>query len=173
MFGISSSRIVHAVMSHPHADIPKAKEILESADIVFVSGGDVNAGMNVLREKNMLDFLGNLYDSGKLFFGTSAGAIMLANEWVRWPDPEDASSAELFPCLGFAPVICDCHDEESGWEELKAALELNKNGTKGYGLAAGAAVKVSPTGDIKVLSGTVHPHIRSENGINRLPDMLS
>jgi len=57
-----------------------AQDILKSADIVFISGGDVDRGIRVLREKNMIDFLTGLYQQGKLFFGTSAGAIMLAKE---------------------------------------------------------------------------------------------
>lgn len=166
------SRVKHAVLVSPRADIAEAKSILESADIIFIGGGDVDAGMRILDERNMTRFLRELYERGKLFFGTSAGAIMLASEWVRWRNHDDSSTAELFPCLDLAPIICDCHDEESGWEELKAALELKENGTRGFGLAAGSAVKVFPDGRIEVLSGTVHPHIRKDGIIKRMPDMI-
>ena len=45
---------------------------------------------------------------------------MLARRWVRWTDPHNDDSAELFPCLGFAPVFCDTHGEGDGWGELRA-----------------------------------------------------
>ena len=86
------------------ADLKRAQKILESADIIFISGGDVAAGMEVLKEKNMVGFLTGLYRQGKPFWGISAGAIMLADRWVRWTDPDDDASAELFPCLGFAGI---------------------------------------------------------------------
>ena len=139
------------MIAPPGADLKKARNILESADIVFISGGDVEAGMEILQEKNMIDFLTGLYRQGKPFFGISAGALMLAAKWVRWRDPDDDDSAELFDCLGFAPVICDAHDEQAGWEELQAALMLEKEGVKGYGLAAGSAIKVTHDGKVETI----------------------
>ncbi|MFC1920122.1 Type 1 glutamine amidotransferase-like domain-containing protein [Chloroflexota bacterium] len=167
-----ASRVFHAVITSENADINKAKDILVNADIIFISGGDVDRGIRVLREKNMIEFLNGLYKEGKLFFGASAGAIMLAKEWVRWPDPDDSSSAELFPCLDFAPVICDCHDEESGWEELKAALMLEQNNTVGYGLASGTAIKVFPDGTPEALGSAVHRYIRHNDSVERISDLL-
>ena len=79
-----------------------------------------------MQEKNITDFLVGLYKQGKPFFGISAGSIMLAQEWIRWRDPEDDTTAEIFPCLGIAPVICDTHGEEDGWEELQALIALEK-----------------------------------------------
>jgi peptidase E len=167
-----ASRITHAIISPEGADLKKARNILESEDIVFVGGGDVDMGMRVLQEKGMVEFLSNLYKEGKLFFGTSAGAIMLAKEWVRWRNPDDSSSAELFPCLDIAHVICDCHDEMGGWEELKAALLLKEVNTKGYGLVSGTALKVFPNGNLEALGGTVHQYIRHNGGTDRIEDIL-
>ena len=56
-----AGKVVHAVIAPPGSDLKKAKTILESADIVFVSGGDVEAGMEVVKEKKKLDFLTGLY----------------------------------------------------------------------------------------------------------------
>src|SRR4030042_642677 len=82
-----ADKVVHAMIAPEGADLKKAKSILESSDIIFISGGDVEAGMEILQEKKMLDFLTDLYRQGKPFFGISAGAIMLAEKWIRWPDP--------------------------------------------------------------------------------------
>jgi peptidase E len=138
------------------ADPQKAIRIIESCDIVFLSGGDVEAGMRVLEEKGMIDFLRDQYGNGKPFFGLSAGSIMLAKEWVRWRDPAVDSSAELFPCLGIAQVYCDTHDEENGWEELKVLARLIPQGSVGYGITSGTALTAYPDGSVRALGGEVH-----------------
>jgi cyanophycinase-like exopeptidase len=166
-----AGKIVHAVISSPGADMKKAKNILESADIVFISGGDVEAGMEILQEKKMIDFLTGLYRQGKPFFGISAGALMLANKWVRWPDPKDDDFAELFPCLGFAPVICDAHDEQSGWEELKVALMLEKEGIVGHGMTSGSGIKVTSDSNVTLVGGTVNRYIKQGNKVVKIVDL--
>lgn len=157
--------VTHAVMTPAKADLKKASEILQSADIIFISGGDVEAGMQVLQEKKMIALLTRLYLEGKPFFGISAGSIMLAKEWVRWRDADDDSTAELFPCLGFAPVICDTHAEEDDWEELQAALALEKDGIVGYGITSGSAIRVSPDGEIVALGGSVAQYLNQHGKI--------
>jgi peptidase E len=168
-----AGKITHAVIAPENADLDKARDILEAADIIFIGGGDVDGGMRVLRDKNMSGFLEGLFEKGKLFFGTSAGAIMLAKEWVRWRDLENADSSELFPCLNFAPVICDCHDEEGGWQELIAALELKEIGTIGYGLVSGTGIKVYPDARVKVLAEPVHRYIRKQDGVRKISDLVA
>jgi peptidase E len=168
-----AGKVTHALIAPDGADLKKAQKILDAADIVFVSGGDVEAGMEVLQAKNMVGFFHNLYRHGKPFFGISAGAIMLADRWVRWTDPDDDDSAELFPCLGYAPIICDTHDEQAGWEELQSALMLEKVGFKGYGLASGSGVKVTPDGKVEALGGTVYQYVRRAGGVDRIGDILA
>ena len=106
--------IAFAATCSRDADPGEAIQVMTSADAVFVAGGDVEAGMNVLDEEALSSAFPRLYEQGKLFFGVSAGSIMLAREWVRWTDPDDDSTAELFPCLGVAPLICDTHGEGDG-----------------------------------------------------------
>jgi peptidase E len=170
--GAGADKVTHAVIAPEGADLKKARSVLEAADIVFISGGDVEAGMFVLREKSMLGFLNDLYRQGKPFFGISAGAIMLAEKWVRWRDPDDDSSAELFPCLGFAPVFCDTHDEAAGWEELRAALSLAEEGVHGYGLATGSGIKVFSDGKVEALGGEVFQYIHRGDKVERIEDVL-
>jgi peptidase E len=171
--GAGADKVTHAVIAPEGADLKKARSVLEAADIVFISGGDVEAGMFVLREKDMLGFMNNLYRQGKPFFGISAGAIMLAERWVRWRDPDDESSAELFPCLGFAPIICDTHDEAADWEELRAALSLAEEGTHGYGLATGSGIKVFSDGKVEALGGEVYQYIHRGGKVERIKDVLT
>jgi len=166
-----ADKVVHAVIAPLSADLDKARSVLEGADIVFISGGDVEAGMEILKEKNMLDFIKRLYRQGKPFFGISAGAIMLAERWVRWRDPDDDSSAELFPCLDFAPIICDTHDEADGWEELQTALTLAEDGALGYGLATGSGIKVFSDGRVEALGGEVYQYRNRQGRVERIEDV--
>jgi peptidase E len=138
------------------ADPREAMRIIDSCNIVFMSGGDVEAGMQVLAQTGMIDFLQDRYRKGKPFFGSSAGSIILAQAWVRWRDPNANSSAELFPCLGIAQVYCDTHGEEDDWEELRVLASLIPAGTVGYGIPSGAALIANPDGSVRALGGEVH-----------------
>jgi len=145
----------------------KAKAVLDSADLVFVSGGDVEAGMDVVRDRDMAGYLCSLYKSGKPFFGVSAGSIMLADHWVTWTDPKDDSTAHTFPCLGCAPVLCDTHGEGDGWEELQALLTISPVGAIGYGIVSGTALVIESDGSITARGGEVDVFHRRKTGVVR------
>lgn len=166
-----AGRIKHALITPPKADLKKAEAIMESSDIVYISGGDVERGMQILQEKRMLEFLLELYHGGKLFFGLSAGSIMLAKEWVRWRNPEDDTTAEIFPCLNIAPVVCDTHGEQDNWEELQALMKMERNNTKGYGIVSGTAIKVYYDGQVEAMGGAVHQFINNSGTVQRIEDL--
>ncbi|MGP8080366.1 MAG: Type 1 glutamine amidotransferase-like domain-containing protein [Dehalococcoidales bacterium] len=170
--GAGSGKVRFAALASKKADVNKAKDILESSDIVYVSGGDVGHGMQILAEKNMTDFIIGLYRWGKPFFGVSAGSIMLAKEWIRWANPEDDNTAEIFPCLGITPVLCDTHGEADGWEELQALLKLEKDNTIGYGIVSGTAIKVCTDGKIEALAGAIHQYQKHNGQVERIEDIL-
>lgn len=119
----------------------------ETADAVYVSGGDVEEGMNVVVRRKIAPFLSDLYRGGKLVFGLSAGSIMLARAWVRWRDDDDLLG-NLFPCLGIADILCDTHGEKENWGELRALLKLSPESSIGYGIRAGSAIRVDPDGTV-------------------------
>jgi len=167
--GASDVRLV--ALASPRSDAAAARELLSRSDIVFVSGGDVEVGIAHLQRHGLVSYLRDLHDGGKPFFGASAGSIMLASRWVRWADPDDETSAEIFPCLGMAPVVCDTHAEDDDWEELRAFLALARNGV-GFGIPTGAALRVGPDGSLTALGAAVH-RLASRNGrVERLPDLL-
>ncbi len=130
-------------------DLAAARAVVDEADAVFVSGGDVERGISVLEKSGFAETLKKLAAEGKPFSGLSAGSLMLARAWVRWRDPEDDSTAEIFPCLGIAPVYCDAHDEESGWSELKFLLKLLPHGSTGWGIPSGGGLAVHPGGEVE------------------------
>jgi peptidase E len=165
-------RIRRVLIARPNADIEKAKEILTEADAVFLGGGDAEAGMHILNEKNMVGFFRELAKQGKLLLGASAGTIMISQEWVRWKDPDDDATAELFPCLGLSPVICDTHAEGDDWVELKAALRLKGDGATGYGITSGVLLKAYPGGRLEAEGGVVAKYANVSGKIERQPDLL-
>jgi len=162
----------HALTVSPRADLDKTRDILRKADAVFMSGGDVDAGMKILESKDMLNIFTDLYNGGKVFFGASAGSIMLCREWVRWADPDDDSTAEIFPCLDIAPIICDTHAEEDEWVELKTALKLKKDKATGYGIPSGACLKVHPDGRTEALGGIIARYVKSGPKVIRSDDLI-
>ena len=155
-----------------HASAAEAARVIASADVVFVSGGDVEAGMRVLRERGMIGRFRALHRNGTVFIGESAGSIMLSRCWIGWTDPRDERSAGLFPCLGLARILCDTHGEADGWGELKAVLTLRPVGARGYGIASGSALVVEPDGTLRALGGEVDVFRRRKTGVVREQGLL-
>ncbi len=165
-----SGEVSLARLASPRADVAEARTVLEQSDIVFVSGGDVEAGMAHLERHALPPFLQELHRAGKPFFGLSAGSIMLARCWVRWSDPHDDASAEEFPCLDLAPVMCDTHAEGDGWDELRALLKLTGNGI-GYGIPAGGALRVDPDGSVSALAKPAQRFTSRSGRVAQLADL--
>lgn len=164
--------VTQVLLCAPTADLVAAQTLLASADLVFVSGGDVAEGMRVLRQKQMIPFLRRLFEGGVPFFGISAGSIMLAKQWVCWSNPADDSTATLFPCLGFAPILCDTHGEDDDWNELQVALSLTRDDAVGYGIVSGAVLKVYPNGKVEALGHPIHRYARRKDRILRVSNLL-
>jgi cyanophycinase-like exopeptidase len=152
-------------------DLGKTRDILRNADAVLVSGGDVEEGMRVLGERSLAPLLRARYDHGAVFVGLSAGSIMLCRQWVRWRDASDDSTAEVFPCLGFAPLLCDTHGEAENWEELLALLRVAGQGAVGYGIPSGAGLCVTPNGRPFAMGEPVHRFTMREGAVARITDL--
>lgn len=97
---------------------------------------------------------------------------MLAERWVKWRDPEDDRTAETFPCLALAPVLCDTHGEEDDWEELQVLLSLSPEGSVGYGIQTGAALVCLPDGTVEARGVPVHRFLHRGNTVVRIEDLL-
>jgi hypothetical protein len=101
--------------------------------------------MKVLHDRDVAGTLRTLARAGRPMFGISAGSLMLAREWVRFPG-DDEARAEIFPCLGIAPVHVDAHSEDDGWSELRILVRLlHERGDRspvGYGLTRKGGLRV-------------------------------
>ena len=122
VFG-ARSRCVFVRLTEKSLRTSEAKAMLGDADVIFVSGGDVEAGMRAIEERGMVPFFRELHRGGKIFESVSAGSIMLGEHWVRFEDDDD-EVGERFDCLGIVPMSFDAHDEKDGWGELHALARL-------------------------------------------------
>src|SRR5262249_6528477 len=140
------ARIELVKIAAPRAKLREAKALLDECDLVFMSGGDVDAGMKTLRRKGMDAAIVALARAGKPIFGVSAGSLMLASEWVRFRG-EGHARPQIFPCLGVAPIHVDAHSEEDDWSELRILVELlrRRGDAKpiGYGLTKKGGLRLS------------------------------
>ncbi len=146
----AGGRVRAARLASPRSKLSAAQAVLEDCDVVFVSGGDVEAGMNVLQDRGALPLLRALAAAGRPMIGLSAGSIMLARAWVRFPaDGDAAADPTVFPCMGLAPVYVDAHAEEDGWSELRVLLSLVARGGArgdrsplGFGLTRKGGIRI-------------------------------
>ncbi len=166
-----AGRVILVPLAGTRANSDKARAVLETADMVFISGGDVERGMTLLETSGILPYLARLHAGGKPFFGLSAGSIMLSRQWVYWDDPDNDATAHVFPCMGFAPLLCDTHGEADEWEELHALLRLTPEGSVGYGIPSGAGLCVTPGGSVTALAGSLHRFIHRNGKVARLGDL--
>ncbi len=164
----TGARIEMAKLARKTAKVSNARALLADCDLVFMSGGDVEHGMNILNERGVADELRQLAAAGKPFLGISAGSIMTCKEWVRFPDDDDAK-AETFPCLAIAPVHMDAHSEADNWPELRTLIKLlaKKDAEAlAYGVPSKGCLRVELGGDkpkLKALGAEV-TRIAAKNG---------
>jgi len=167
--GAGKVDLVHLVKKT--SNLEKAQSLIQSADCIFVSGGDVGEGMRVLTERSVIPLIKNRYNEGALIIGVSAGSIMLAKQWINWPDENDEASAELVPCMNIAPVLCDTHGEEDKWNELHSLILLTKIEQIGYGIPGGGAMRISADGAVEAIRMPLYRIERHEGTITRIKDL--
>ena len=151
--GAGVHKIVWPKLSKRKKDASSARAALDDADLVFVGGGDVEAGIQALREADLVNELHGAAQHGVVFVGMSAGAIMLGERWIRWPrEGAGDDEAETYECLGIAPCSLDTHGEGDRWQETQsfAAVRARELGKKAcaYGVPSGAALVIHADGSL-------------------------
>lgn len=151
-------------LAKPDADVQAAKRTLLSADALFLTGGEVEDGINWLRRHNLTGFMKELYHRGKVLIGMSAGSIMMGAHWVRWEREDDDSTASLFDCLHLVPAVFDTHAEDEDWKEIKTALTLMGPGSEGFGIPRGGMISADEHGNLTNIEKTLL-HFVNDNGV--------
>jgi cyanophycinase-like exopeptidase len=168
-FGAALSRILEAAgarrvlwpkLTGRKKEARRAREALAQADLVFVGGGDVEAGIHALRDVDLVGPLHAAANRGVVLAGMSAGAIMLGERWIRWPHAGAGDDeAETYECLGLVPCTVDTHGEDDDWREARSfvavrARELGKK-AKAYGVPSGGAFVLNDDGTMRALGAPV------------------
>ena len=143
-----AGKVVFVHLAKKKPDLDAAKKALAASDLIFLSGGEVEDGMNWLKKHGLASFLKDLYSDGKRFLCVSAGVIMMGTHWVRWETEGDDSTSELFGCLGIIPAVFDVHGEDEDWVELKAALKLMGSGSRAYALPRECMISADSRGTL-------------------------
>jgi cyanophycinase-like exopeptidase len=133
--------------------VATARKAIATVDFVFVGGGDVEAGMQALRDTELVAPLQAAADRGAVFAGMSAGSIMLGERWVRWPRADAGDDeAETYECLSIARCSLDTHGEGDDWAETRSFVAVRareqKRKARAYGVPSGGALVVSRGGTI-------------------------
>ena len=157
LFGLTA-KVKSVPLTKKSLKTSEAKQILADVDLVFVSGGDVDAGMKVIHERELAPYFRELHAQGKPMEGVSAGSIMLGKHWVRF-DEKDDTKAEVFDCLGVVPHSFDAHSEADHWEELQVLARLLSKRAKPpetvVGLVSGHCA-IWDDGRLTALGGPLH-----------------
>ena len=123
-------------------DIVKNK--IESADIIYIGGGDTIKLVNDLKEYKIDTLLKNAYDNNKVLVGMSAGAICLCREGYSdsYKLRGESDSFDFVEGLNFIDIsFCPHYENDS--ERRKDLLEdLKVLNRKVYALSNNTALKI-------------------------------
>ena len=108
-----------------------AKEKLSEAKIVFISGGNTFYLLQELKRKNLIDFIKNRVNSGMVYIGESAGAIITSKD-IEYNDLMDdktiAKDLKEYSGLNLVDFYIVPHLNEFPFEESsKQTVEKYKN----------------------------------------------
>ena len=125
---------------------PEDTAFLGDADLIVLSGGDVERGWHVFEQNGFKELLPRLRYDRAVLIGVSAGAVQLglghlSNE--AQPKPLDM--------FRFAPFYIGAHDEGNDWFDLRALVNLSQSDARGIGLPAGGGAVYYPDGTLEPL----------------------
>lgn len=127
--GITDCRMIRS--SFPADDAA----FMEEADLILLSGGDVETGWNAFQQNGFGEALVRRYYEGTLLIGVSAGAVQLGWGAAR---VNDDSSAGLLETFKLVPYIIGVHEEQDEWKELIKLVAEMKGALRGLGIPSGA-----------------------------------
>ena len=118
---------------------------LENADLIVLSGGDVERGWHVFEQNGFKELLPRLRYDGAVLIGVSAGAVQLGLGCLS-----TAAQPKPLDLCRFAPFYVGAHDEGNDWFDMRALVNLSQSDARGIGLPAGG-------GAVYYSDGTLEP----------------
>ena len=105
-------------------------EFLNNADVILLSGGDVEAGWRVFLNNGLSEHIIRRYYEGASLIGVSAGAVQLGLCGL-------AADGSLIETFKLVPFIIGAHEESDNWKTARELLRLSGPGKTAIGLPAG------------------------------------
>jgi cyanophycinase len=140
------------------------RRFLESADVIVLAGGDVEAGWNAFSETGMRDVIETRYRAGAVLIGVSAGAVQFG-KYASLPDAH--GSQKLLQTFGLIDFLVDVHDEKRDWQALAATIQLLEGAVRGLGIPHGAALIAHADGTFEPAGRAVEEFVLTEGRLRR------
>ena len=164
LVGVGIPKVTHLKLAQNDVDVAKAKELLQKADVIFISGGEVEDGMNWLDKHGLRETVVEQYYEGKQFICVSAGTIMMGKYWLDMDEDNNHKNPKIFTCLGIIPHVFDTHAENEDWIELKTALRLLGNNSIGYGIPTLGLITATSDGKLEGINSDLLEFMYNEKG---------
>lgn len=145
--GVTDQRMITA--SPSEAEMSFAEE----ADLILLSGGDVEKGWRAFERSGLRDLIVRRYHEGVLLIGISAGAVQLAMFGCA---ESDAECERLIVTFGLVPFVIGAHEEKDGWCRLKKTLRNVETAVKGIGIPAGGGMVYHPDRSFEAVRCPLH-----------------
>lgn len=158
---------INYIDSMANIDSRKNVEMIETADALFFTGGDQNKLVEHFKGSRILDKIVELYKSGGVIGGTSAGASVMSRimmtsfldkeEILSGIYPPEIGSYALGEGFGFLDsIIIDQHFTQRRRHARLLDAVLQHKGFIGIGIDEATAIIIKPDGLIRVIGeGTV------------------
>jgi len=147
------------------------RRFLESADVIVLAGGDVEAGWNAFGETGMREVIETRYRAGAVLIGVSAGAV----QFGKYATVADANGGQkLLETFGLIDFLVDVHDEKRDWQALAATIQLLEGTVRGLGIPHGAALIAHADGTFEPAGRAVEEFVLTEGRLRRsvlLPEL--
>lgn len=136
--GISNCRMVPSQPSRE--DI----SFLENAELIVLSGGDVERGWQVFEQNGLKELVPRKRFDGAVLMGVSAGAVQLGLGGLS-----TSAQPKQIDMFRFAPFYVGAHDEENDWWDLRALVNLSQTDTRAIGIPAGGGAVYQSDGTLE------------------------
>ncbi len=120
----------------------KDRTFLKQADLIVLSGGEVDKGWKTFTKTGIKDMLLDRYHNGAVLLGISAGAVQLGLK--GWNQKGD-----LFDTFKLAPFQLDVHDEANSWNRLLNIIKNRDKSLHGIGIPSGGGMIFYPNQTIE------------------------
>ena len=139
-------------LSDPDLDVDEARKQIESAEVLYLDGGDTVAGVEHTRARGLLPSLKKAAKKAYLVYGLSGGACAAGPYTIGY---DDDGEGHVAPCYDMGiPYPIDVHDEKNDWPEMRALLEIVAKDKKikkkaGIVIPTGSALVKTPEGELR------------------------